>query len=138
MIDDQPPVDLKVEKQKTELLKLLPEATRRVKFRVFKLKKGWESRPYAELRWMRNWLVTVIGLCKMVDEIESRHSPEVWARYRAFEIKGLAEQKELNIRLQNLQIFLNKNKPPYLVKAKPDPKVKVTWTQSNQKPDQKT
>lgn len=119
VIDDQPPVDPKIEKLKETIRTLLHEANLRVKFRVFRVKRGWDVRDYSELKWMRNWLVTVIGLSKQVKEIKDRHTEEVWNRYIALGIKGLTEQTELNKRQQNLEVFLNKNKPPFIVKGKP-------------------
>lgn len=125
---DLPPPDPKTVKTKEDVLKFLAEASRKVGFRTFRLKKCWEEKPYSELRWMRNWLVTVLGLAKLVDEIWVRHTPERWEWYRKMGIKNLAEQKELNRRIQHLQIYLNKNKPPCIVKAKPSETAKVTYT----------
>lgn len=119
IIDDQPTVDPKVAKLQDEILRLLHEANKLIKFRVFKTKRRWEERHYSELKWMRNWMVTVIGLAKHVKEIKDRHPQEIWDRYAKFGIRGLTEQVELNKRQQNLETFLNKNKPPYIVKGKP-------------------
>jgi hypothetical protein len=92
------------------------------------MKNGWEEAPYSDLRHARNWLVTVLGLAKLVDEIWVRHTPERWEWYKAMGIKNLAEQTELNKRIQFLQIFLNKNKPKYVLKVKPSKTATVTYT----------
>ncbi len=117
-----------MEKTKKEILKLLAEASRKVGFRHFKLKRGWESGVYSDLRYVRNWLVTVLGLAKLVDEIWVRHTPERWQWYKAMGIKNLAEQTELNKRIQHLQIYLNKNKPKWIVKTKPSETTTVTYS----------
>lgn len=127
IVDEPAPLDPKIVKLHEEIPKLFNEASKFVKFRVFRGKRGWKDRHYSELKWMRNWLVTVVGLAKFVKEIVDRHPPEVWDRYRRFGIKGLTEQVELNTRQQNLEVFLNKNKPPYIVKGKPDKAVKITY-----------
>lgn len=119
VIDDQPVIDPKIAELQVEIPELIHAANRLIKFRVFKTKRGWEHQQYSQLKYMRNWMLTVIGLAKLVTQIYNRHPKEVWDRYKAFGIKGLTEQTELNKRQQNLEIYLNKNKPEYIVKGKP-------------------
>ncbi len=127
LVDEPAPIDPKILALRGEIVQLCFDATKLIRFRVFRLKKGWQDRDYSELKWMRNWLVTVIGLAELVITIRNRHPQEVWERYTKFGIRGLTEQVELNKRQQNLEVFMNKNKPPFIVKGKPSKTAKVSY-----------